>query len=87
MIALVFGGEATLYAIRERRHLWRSVPRTWVIVASIADVLIISVLAIRGIAMHPLQITVIASMLSAAILFAFLLDLIKVPVFRRLQIA
>lgn len=87
MTALVFGGEATLYGIRERQHLWNSLPGTWVIVASIADVLIISTLAIRGIAMHPLPIAVVASILSAAVLFAFLLDLIKVPVFRRLQIA
>ena len=54
MVTLVFGGEATLYAIRERRHLWASRPGNWVIAASIADVLIVSVLAIRGIAMQAL---------------------------------
>jgi len=87
MITLVFGGEAVLYNVRERQHLWSSIPGTWVIVSSIADVLIISALAIRGVAMQPLPITVIAPMLLATLLFAFLLDLIKVPVFRRLQIA
>jgi H+-transporting ATPase len=87
MITLVFGGEATLYCLRERHRLWSSRPGTWVIVASLADVLIISILAIRGIAVRPLPITVVVGVLSAAIVFAFLLDLIKVPVFRRLQIA
>ncbi len=87
MVALVFGGEATLYAVRERQHLWKSRPGTWVIVASIGDILIISALAIHGVAMHSLPIAVIASMFAAALFFAFLLDLIKVPVFRRLQIA
>jgi H+-transporting ATPase len=86
MIVLVFGGEAALYAIRERSHLWRSRPGKWVIIASIADVIIISTLAIRGIAMEPLPITVVACTLSAAAVFAFLLDLVKVPVLRRLQI-
>lgn len=86
-IALVFGGESTLYAIRERRHLWNSRPGPWVIVSSVGDVVIICTLAMRGIAMRPLPIAVVASTLLAALLFAFLLDLIKVPVFRRLQIA
>jgi H+-transporting ATPase len=86
MIALVFGGEATLYAVRERNHLWSSRPGTWVIVASIGDVVIISALAIRGIAMQPLPTAIVASILSAALLFALFVDLIKVPIFRRLQI-
>jgi H+-transporting ATPase len=87
MIALVFGGEATLYSIRERRRLWSSRPGTWVIVASIGDILIISTLAVVGVAMHPLPIVVVAYTLCATVLFTFLLDFIKVPVFRRLQIA
>jgi H+-transporting ATPase len=86
LVTLVFGGEATLYAIRERRHLWKSRPGGWVIVASVADVLIVSTLAIRGIAMQPLSVPVIASLLASAILLAFLMDLVKVPVLRKLQI-
>jgi H+-transporting ATPase len=87
LIALVFGSEGTLYALRERKHIWSSRPGIWVIVSSIADILILSLLAVRGIAMHPLPIVVVASVLLAAVIFAFLLDLIKVPTFRRLQIA
>jgi H+-transporting ATPase len=54
MIALVFGGAGTLYALRERQHLWNSLPGRWVIVASIGDFLIIPTLAVRGIAMQSL---------------------------------
>ena len=86
-ISLVFGGEATLYAIRERRHLWNSRPGTWLIASTIGDIVIVCTLAMRGIAMRPLPFAVVASTLLAALLFAFLLDLIKVPVFRRFQIA
>ncbi len=87
MLALVFGGEAVLYAVRERRHLWSSRPGTWVIVATVADLLIIGTLALRGIGMQPLPVTVIAGTLAGAILFAFLLDLLKVrPSLRRTQI-
>ena len=31
-------GEATLYAIRERQHLWNSRPGTWLIVSTIGDI-------------------------------------------------
>jgi H+-transporting ATPase len=87
MVTLVFGGEATLYNVRERHHLWSSQPGIWVIAASVGDVLIISALAIRGVAMEALPTGVVTSMIVASILFAFLLDLIKVPTFRRFQIA
>jgi H+-transporting ATPase len=87
MIALVFGGEGTLYALRERQHLWNSVPGRWVIVASMGDFLIISTLAVRGLGMQALPVAVVMSVFAAAILFAFLMDLVKVPVFRKLQIA
>ena len=86
LLALVFGSEATLYALREREHIWSSRPGAWVIVASVADILILSFLAIRGIVMHPLSSAVVACTFFAALIFAFLLDFIKVPVFRRLHI-
>lgn len=87
MVTLVFGGEATLYALRERQHLWSSRPGTWLIVATFIDIFIISTLAIRGVEMQSLPIAVVGSIFSAAVVFAFLLDLVKVPVFRRMQIA
>jgi H+-transporting ATPase len=86
-VTLIFGGQAILYVVRERRHLWSSRPSTWLMVASATDLLIIATLATRGILMHPLPIGVVASLLAAAIAFSFLLDLIKVLLFRRLKIA
>ncbi|MGB9455882.1 MAG: HAD-IC family P-type ATPase [Bryobacteraceae bacterium] len=87
MVALVFGSEATLYAIRERRRLWSSHPSLWVVASTVCDILIISTLVTRGIAMTPLPIFVVGGALAAAAAFAFILDFAKVPVFRRLSIA
>jgi len=87
MVALVFGSEATLYAIRERRRLWSSHPSLWVVVSTVCDILIISTLVTRGIAMTPLPIFVVGGTLVAAAVFAFILDFAKVPVFNRLRIA
>jgi len=85
-VAIVFGNQATTYTNRERRHLWSSRPSSWLIVSSIADVLIASTLAIGGVAMKPLPVLMVAGMFAAAVVFAFLLDWVKVPVFRRLAI-
>jgi H+-transporting ATPase len=87
MVALAFGSEATLYSIRERRRLWSSRPSIWIIVSTVCDVLIISTLVTRGIAMTPLSIFVVAGTLVAAAVFVFIVDFAKVPVFHRLGIA
>jgi H+-transporting ATPase len=86
-VVLVFGSQATLYAIRERRHLWRSRPSRWLAVSSAADVLIASALAIGGLAMTPLPASMIAGALAGSAIFAFALDALKVEVFARLKIA
>jgi H+-transporting ATPase len=86
-IVLVFGSQATIYAIRERRHLWESRPSLLLVVSSVADIAIASTLAVGGIAMAPLPARLVAGTLVAAVIFAFMLDLIKVPVFARLGIA
>jgi len=75
-----------MYTNRERRHLWSSRPSFWVIVSSIADLLIASTLAVGGIAMTPLPAWNVAGTLATAAVFAVVLDLVKVPTFRRLRI-
>jgi H+-transporting ATPase len=86
-VTLVFGNQATTYNNRERRHLWASRPSYWLLVSSGADILIASTLAIAGIAMTPLSAADVAGVLGVAIVFSLLMDLIKVPLFRRLQIS
>jgi H+-transporting ATPase len=83
---LVFGSQSTIYAIRQRRHLWGSRPSLWLAASSIAHVSIASILAVGGIAMTPLPASVVAATGLAAAAFAFVLDLVKVPVFARLGI-
>jgi H+-transporting ATPase len=86
-IGLVFGSQATIYAIRQRQHMWGSRPSPWLAASSAADILIASILAVGGIAMTPLPVLTIACTLAAATAFAFVLDMVKVPVFARLGIA
>ena len=87
VVAIVYGSQATIYAIRERRHLWGPRPTIWLVLSSAADLLIISTLAIRGIAMAPLPLSVVAGELAAAVAFGLVLDGVKIPVFARLKLA
>ena len=68
--ALVFSSQATIYAIRGRRHLWGPRPGLWVAVSSAADVAIASTFAIAGIFMTPLPASVVGGALAAAAVFA-----------------
>jgi H+-transporting ATPase len=85
-VVTVFGSQAMLYAIRQRRHLWSIRPSLWLVVSSVADVAITSTLAVDGIAMARLSVSLVVGTLAAAGAFAFVLDFVKVSVFERLGI-
>jgi H+-transporting ATPase len=87
VVAIVFGGQATTYVVRGRQHLWGLRPSIWLVLSSVADVLIISTLALLGIAMAPLSLTIIAGEFVAAIVFGVAMDLIKIPLFARLHMS
>lgn len=86
-LVIVFGNQATMYTNRTRQHLWSTRPSFWLVFSSLADLLVASTLANRGIAMAPLPLLVMAGTLVGAVVFAFMVDIVKVPVFNRLRIA
>lgn len=79
-VTLVFGNQAVLFVLRERRHMWSSKPSNWILASSAADIAIVTALALSGMLMEPLPARVIAAIFVAAIGFAFILDRIKLPV-------
>jgi len=87
VVAIVFGSQATTYVVRGRQHLWGLRPSVWLVLSSVADILIISTLALRGVAMAPLPVAIIASEFGAAVVFGVVMDLVKIPVFARLRIS
>jgi H+-transporting ATPase len=85
-VVIVFGNQATTYNNRARRHLWTSRPSNWVLASSGVDILIATILSVRGIAMSPLPLTSVIGTLVGAAAFAVAIDFVKVPAFRRLAI-
>ena len=86
VITLVFSGQALFYVAREREHLWSSLPGRWLILSSITDLALISVLAINGLLMAAIPIGILVGVFVAAIIFAFVLDAMKSVLFRHLAV-
>jgi H+-transporting ATPase len=87
VVTLVFSGQAIFYVSRERRHLWSSWPGRWLVASSIVDIALFSTLATLGILMTSLPVTIVAGVFGAAIVLAFVLDAVKVALFRRLAVS
>lgn len=75
--ALAFGNQAALYVLRERRSLWSSKPGKWVLASSALDIGLVSALVLTGTLMAPLPWQLLAKLFVAAMIFALLLDRIK----------
>lgn len=85
-VMLVFTGQATVYVVRERDRFWSSRPVGWLLLATVADVVVISAFAAGGIFMTAVPISSIALTFGIAVAFMFVMDPIKVRTLRRLHI-
>jgi H+-transporting ATPase len=85
VVILAFSGQAVLYVVRERRRLWSSCPGRWLVLSSVVDVSLIATLATRGILMSSVPLLWVGAVLGATVVFAFVLDLVKVAIFGRLR--
>ena len=86
VVAIVYGSQATIYALRARRHMWGLRPTMWLVLSSLADIAIITVMAHRGIAMASLSLSILGFEFAAAALFGLILDGIKIPILSRFGI-
>jgi H+-transporting ATPase len=81
-VMLVFSGQGTVYLVRERRHFWSSRPGAWLLLSSVLDVLIVSVLATQGILMAPISPPLVGGLLGLIVLYLACLDFLKIRVVR-----
>jgi H+-transporting ATPase len=81
-LMLVFTGQGNVYLVRERNRLWHSRPSRSLILSSAADLVVVSLMATSGILMAPISWSLVASLLAIVLMFLFLIDGLKVHVFR-----
>ena len=81
-LMLVFSGQGTVYLVRERRHFWNSRPGRWLLLSSAADIIVVSVLAARGILMAAIPLTLVLGLLFLVMTYLVLADVLKVRIFK-----
>ncbi len=77
-LLVVFGGQANVYLVRERRHFWRSRPSAWMLGATLGDGVFVAALALTGALMAPVGPWLLAGLLAAVLVFMGALDVAKV---------
>ncbi len=85
-VMLVFTGQGNVYLVRERKHFWNSVPGKWLLLASLFDIVIVSILATRGILMTAINPLLIVELLAVIIVYLFLIDFVKIRIFSFLNL-
>jgi H+-transporting ATPase len=85
-LLLVFTNQACIYVLRTDGRLWSFAPGRWMALASVSDVVIVSLFALLGWLMAPLPIALVAGLIAAVIVFALALDQAKRFVFQRFAI-
>jgi H+-transporting ATPase len=78
-VMLVATGQATVYLVRERHHLWASRPSTWMLGATVGDLVAVTVLATRGILMAAVPLVDVVVVLAAVLVATLALDFLKRP--------
>jgi H+-transporting ATPase len=82
-VMLVFTGQVNVYLVRERHHFWKSIPSRWMLIGTLADIIVVSILAIQGFLMSAIPFYMVVLTLIAALLYLPLVDALKIFVFER----
>ena len=83
-ITLVFTGQGNVYLVRERQHFWKSRPGKWLVLSSAADIVVVSILASRGILMHAIPPQILFTVLIACACYLAAVDFVKTALLRKL---
>jgi len=85
-VMLVYSGQSTIYLIRERGHFWHSFPSKWMLLGTALDILVVGFLASQGILMAAIPLKLVIEIFVIIVTYIFLLDFIKVPIFKKLRL-
>jgi H+-transporting ATPase len=81
-VMLVFTGQANVYLVRERHHFWNSLPSRWMLIGTLADIIVVSLLAVLGIWMAAIPFSLILGTLIVVVLYLPVVDYLKIIIFK-----
>lgn len=82
-VYLIYSAQATIYLTRVRGRFWSSSPSAWVVVATIGNVVIASVMAYFGLLAAPISGMALSILLIGVIAATFVLDECKMRFFNK----
>lgn len=82
-VMLVFTGLGNVFLVRERRHFWKSRPSKWLMIATVLDIVIVSIMASQGILMTAISTLLIGGLMVLVLAYLVVLDFLKIYIFRR----
>ncbi len=80
-VMLVFTGQSVVYTVRERHHFWSSMPNKWMLIGTTADIIVVVLLAVKGILMTPISFSAVLFVFGTVLIFLPVLDFLKLKVF------
>ncbi len=80
---LIYSAQATIYITRIREHFWSFLPSRLVIVVTLGNIVVSSILALNGILMKAVTPALVFGVLTLVIAACFLLDAVKISFYKR----
>lgn len=81
-IMLVFTGQANVYLVRERHHFWNSLPSRWMLLGTLADIILVGLFASQGILMTAVPLSYVVISLLIIALYIPCADGLKILIFK-----
>jgi H+-transporting ATPase len=81
-IMLVFTGQINVYMVRDRHHFWKSIPSRWMLLGTVVDIVVVSILATRGFLMAAIPFDLVVLTFIVTLLYLPLVDTLKIFVFK-----
>lgn len=82
-IGLVYSGHANIFLVRERAHLWNSMPSIALLIAEFGGLALATLMVIYGWLVAPIPLMLIVYAIIYTLVFMVLLDFIKVPILKK----
>jgi H+-transporting ATPase len=79
-LLLIYTGQGTVYLMRERKHFWNSIPGKWLVVSSLFVIVVVSILATKGILMAPISPLLNIFLLVSSFVYLLIIDFAKVKI-------
>jgi len=79
---MVLTGQAVLYLVRTGGHFYKRMPSKYMIIATIGDIVLLSIMASFGILIPKVPFSDIVILIIITIIFMFVVDLAKIKIFK-----